>query len=195
MGKCTGVRYIDSTALPICHNRRIHSHKVFRQKAKRGKTSVGWFFGFKLHLIINHKGEILSFYFSKANTHDGNRKVIKSLTKTVSGKLYEDKGYIGKSLAESLKKEGTELITKIKKNMKSQNLSPEDKLLLRKRAIVEIVINQLKNISRIQHTRHRSEKGFMLNQLAGLAAYSFKDKKPSLKTMPGSLISPYQLAA
>ena len=94
MAECTGVSFIDSFSLNVCHNRRIYSHKVFKGIAQRGKTSVGWFYGFKLHIIINHGGEIISFYITSGNVADNNEKVLKKLTQKLFGKLYGDKGYI-----------------------------------------------------------------------------------------------------
>ncbi|MES2389482.1 MAG: IS982 family transposase [Bacteroidota bacterium] len=179
-GKCTGISFIDSNVLKVCHNRRIHSHKVFAGRAKRGRTSVDWFFGFKLHLIINDKGEFVSFCITRGNTDDRNPKVMQCMTRTLFGKLYGDKGYISKSLSEILLNKGIELITKLKKKMKQQLMPEVDKLLLRKRAIVESVNDQLKNISQVEHTRHRSANGFLLNLIAGMTAYCFKEKKPSL---------------
>jgi len=125
-GKCTGISFIDSTALKVCHNRRIQSHKVFKGKAARGKTSVDWFFGYKLHLIINDKGEIIAFHVTCGNIHDANIKVMQSLTKNLFGKLYGDKGYINQSLSKTLNEKGIELITKLRKKMKQKLLSEVD---------------------------------------------------------------------
>ena len=138
VGKCSGINFIDSTTLVVCHNRRIHSHRVFAGLAKRGKSSTGWFYGFKLHLIINDQGEILSFYLSAGNMDDRNLELIRHLTKDVFGKLFGDKGYLSSKLfAELFEKEIT-LVTKIKKNMKNVLMDFSDKLLLRKRAIIEL---------------------------------------------------------
>ena len=181
MGKCTGINYIDSTPLRVCHNRRIHQHKVFRGIADRGHCSMGWFYGFKLHLIINDKGELMSFYLTKANVDDRNIKVLSSMTNSIFGKLFGDKGYLSKALSELLFQDGIQLITKVRKNMKPKPLSDQEKILLRKRAIIETVNDELKNISQIEHTRHRSVDGFLLNILGALAAYAFKPKKPSIR--------------
>lgn len=106
------------------------------------------------------------------------------MTKEVFGKLFGDKGYISKALAELLFQDGIQLITKVRKNMKQQNLSDVDAILLRKRALVESVNDELKNICKIEHTRHRSVKGFLVNLIAGLTAYCFFPKKPSLNITP-----------
>lgn len=180
MGKSTGISFIDSTHISVCHNRRIHQHRVLKEVAERGYCSLGWFYGFKLHLIINDKGELLSFYLTKANVDDRNIKVIQSLTEDIFGKLFGDKGYISKALSDLLFADGIQLITKVKKNMKQQSLSATDKILLRKRAIIESVNDELKNICQLQHTRHRSVNGFLFNVMSTLAAYSFFPKKPSL---------------
>lgn len=180
-GECTGIGFIDSTILRVCHNKRIHRHKVFKNYAQIGKSSMGWFFGFKLHLIINDKGEILSFYLSPGNVDDRNLQVIKHMTKELFGKLFGDKGYINKALSDLLFGNGIQLITAVRRNMKTQALSNEEKLLLRKRSIIETVNDELKNICNIEHTRHRSINGFLLNTMSAIAAYSFFPKKPSIK--------------
>jgi len=182
LGKCTGFSFIDSTTLDVCDNRRIHSHKVFKDVAQRGKVSTGWFYGFKLHLVINEKGEILSFYLTPGDTDDRNLDVIDKLTKGLFGKLIGDKGYISQPLFENLFSKGIQLITKLKKNMKNKLISLTDKLMLRKRAIIESVNDHLKNICQIEHSRHRSVYNFVVNVIAGLVAYTFLPKKPSLRT-------------
>lgn len=180
LGKSRGINFVDSTHLKACDNRRIHSHKVFKDVAERGKTSIGWFYGFKLHLIINDKGEILSFYLTKGNVDDRDVKVMKSLTENIFGKLFGDKGYISQALFDLLFADGIQLITKVRKNMKQRNLTETEQILLRKRAVIESVNDELKNICKLQHTRHRSVNGFLFNIMATLSAYSFFPKKPSL---------------
>ena len=176
--ECSGISFVDSTPISICHNRRIHSNKVFEGIAKRGKTSVGWFYGFKLHIVINHLGELLGFRLTPGNVDD--RKPVPQIVKRLWGKLFGDKGYISKPLAEKLFDQDIELITKVKKGMKEKLIPLFDKLLLRKRAVIESVIDQLKNISQIEHSRHRSVSNFLVNVVAGLIAYTFREKKPSL---------------
>jgi len=177
-GPITGIAFIDSTSLVVCHNRRIHSHRVFKDLAKRGKNSIGWFFGFKLHLIINDRGDLLAFKLTPANTDD--RTPVPEMTRGMWGKLFGDKGYISQALFELLFKQNLQLITEIKKNMKNKLMPMADKILLRKRALIETVNDQLKNISQVEHTRHRSITGFMLNLLGALVAYTYQEKKPSL---------------
>jgi hypothetical protein len=184
LGKSRGINYIDSTLLRVCHIKREKQNKVFKGLAEKGKSTMGWFFGFKLHLIINDKGEILSFYLTKGNVDDRNIELMTAMTKEVFGKLFGDKGYISRALSELLFQDGIQLITKVRKNMKKQNLSDVDAILLRKRALVESVNDELKNICKIEHTRHRSVKGFLVNIIAALTAYCFFPKKPSLNITP-----------
>ena len=139
---------------------------------------MGWFYGFKLHFIVNDRGEILALRVTGGNVDD--RKPVPDLVKHLFGKLFGDKGYLSKPLQTQLRTQGVELITKLKSNMKNQLMRLSDKLLLRKRAIIESVIDQLKNISQIEHTRHRSPTNCMVHLIAGLIAYCFQPKKPSL---------------
>ena len=177
-GTPTGLAFVDSTPLIVCHNRRIKSHKVFNEVARRGKNSVGWFYGFKLHLVINDRGELLAVKLTPGNVDD--RKPIPELTQDLIGKLFGDKGYISQALFEQLLERGLQLMTRIKKNMKNKLMPMLDKILLRKRALIETVNDQLKNISQIEHTRHRSHWGFIVNLVSGLIAYTYREKKPSL---------------
>ena len=178
---CTGISFMDSTTLDVCDSHRIQQHKVFEGLAQRGKSSTGWFYGFKLHLVINDRGEILSFCLTPGNTDDRNKDVIGHLTKDLFGKIFADKGYISKKLSEELLEKGIELITKQKKNAKNPGIMRlSDRLLLRKRTVIESVNDFLKNICQIEHSRHRSSCNFVVNLVAGLAAYSFLPKKPSI---------------
>jgi hypothetical protein len=179
-GKCSGINFIDSTSVNVCHNKRISRNKVFGDVAAIGKTTSGRFFGFKLHPAINDQGEIVSFCLTAGNVDDRDEKVIARLTKELFGKLFGDKGYISKKLFEELWEKGIHLITGIKKNMKNRVMDMCDKILLRKRSIIETVNDFLKNICQIEHTRHRSTINFLVNLLSGLVAYSFLPKKPSL---------------
>ncbi|WP_410525798.1 IS982 family transposase [Rickettsia endosymbiont of Oedothorax gibbosus] len=177
-GKQTGQYYIDSTKLPACHNLRINRHKVFKDIAKRGKTSTGWFFGCKLHIVINSCGEIMSFSLTPGNVDD--RAVVENLVDKLQGWLFGDRGYISKKLTQSLANQGLELITKIKSNMKERIIDPIKKRLLNKRYIIETINDQLKNLCHIDHTRHRSVMNFQTNVLAGLLAYVFRPNKISV---------------
>ena len=178
-GRCTGISFIDSTSLAVCHPARIQQHRVFRVDARRGKTSVGWFYGFKLHLVVNDRGELLAFCLTPGNIDD--RKPVPRLVRRLFGRLFGDKGYISAPLAERLfLEQGLRLITKLRKNMRNILLPFADYLLLRKRALIETIIDQLKNVCQIEHSRHRSPINFLVHLLAGLAAYCHQPKKPSL---------------
>ena len=187
-GRCSGISFIDSTALGVCNNHRIHNHKVFEGFAERGKGSMGWFFGLKLHLVVNDCGEILACQITAGNVDD--RKPVPALCKRLFGKLIADRGYVSQPLFEQLLETfGVQLITKLKKKMKNRLLPWMDKLLLRKRAIIESVVDQLKNISQIEHTRHRSPINCFINIMAGLIAYCHQPKKPSLHLFSAGLLS------
>lgn len=179
LGTCTGISFMDSTSLAVCKNPRIHSHRVFAGLAERGKTSTGWFFGFKVHLIFNDRGELLNLLLTPGNLDD--RQPVPKMVRKLFGKLFADKGYLSKKLTEELLRTfNIHLVTGIRSNMKNVLMPMMDKLLLRKRAIVETIIDQLKNISQIEHSRHRSPINFLVNLICGLIAYCRQPKKPSL---------------
>lgn len=180
LGKCTGISFVDSTPLRVCRNQRIHIHKVFKGIAQRGKCSMGWFFGFKLHLICNEKGEVLNFIITPGDVDDRKPLEYKAFVEFIYGKRIGDKGYIGKNLFQRLFVDGIQLITKLKSNMKGALMSVSDKLLLRKRAIIETVNDELKNIAQVEHSRHRSFENFIVNMLGAIAAYCVFPKKPCI---------------
>jgi hypothetical protein len=190
-GCCSGISFIDSTTLPVCHNRRIHSHRVFQQEAARGKSSVDWFFGFKLHLVVNDGGELLACCLTPGNVDD--RTPVPHLVKDLVGKLFGDKGYLSQPLYEQLLAQDLQLITKLRRKMQNKLMPLLDKILLRKRAIIETIVDQLKNISQIAHTRHRSFFNMLGNLIAGLIAYSWRPTKPSLAIRPHDLLVPVVL--
>jgi hypothetical protein len=162
---------------------------VFADLVGWSKDSVEWHYGFKLHLIINDRGELLAFKLTPGNTDD--RAPVPDLTQDLFGRLFGDKGYISQALFEQLYQRGLQLVTRRKKNMKNRLMSLMDKILLRKRVVIESVNDQLKNISQIEHSRHRSVFNFLVNLLAGLVAYTYQPKKPSLNLEPkGSLALP-----
>jgi IS5 family transposase len=177
-GEVTGIAFIDSTPIEVCHPCRVHAHQVFKGLVKWGKNSVGWYFGFKLHLIINDQGELLAFKLTPANTDD--RQPVPQMTPDLMGQLFGDRGYISQELFEELYQRGLQLVTKSKKNMKNRLVKLMDKILLRKRAVIESVNDRLKNICQIEHSRHRSCWNFLVNLVAGLIAYTYQEKKPSL---------------
>jgi len=185
-GRSKGIAFVDSTPLCVCKNIRIPRHKTFKQDAQRGKSSTGWFYGFKLHIIVDDCGEILSFSITKGNVDD--RKPVPNLAKNLIGKLFGDRGYISKKLTELLASDDIELITTLKKNMKPKVIAAFDALLLRKRSIIETINDQLKNIFQLEHSRHRSLTNYMINIVACLVAYSYQDKKPALNLRRANLL-------
>jgi hypothetical protein len=178
-GRCTGLSFIDSTPLKVCHNLRIKSHKVFKDIAQRGVSSTGWFYGFKVHLVISDCGDLLAVRFTPGNVDD--RKPVPQLTRRLFGKLIGDRGYISQALFAQLWGQGVQLLTKLKKKMHPRVLPLQDKILLRKRTLIETVNDQLKNICQLEHTRHRSLTNCVVNVVTALIAYTYQEKKPSLR--------------
>lgn len=185
LGEVTGISFIDSTKITVCHRCRAHSHRVFSGYVGWGKDSIGWYYGFKLHLVINERGQLLAFDLTRANVDD--RTPVPDLTKHLSGQLFGDRGYISQSLFEQLWARGLQLVTKLKKNMKPRLMLLRDKILLRKRALIETVNDQLKNLCQVEHSRHRSVFNFLVNLLAGLIAYTYQPSLPSLDISPKDL--------
>jgi IS5 family transposase len=177
-GEQTGVYFADSTKLAVCHNRRIHRHKVFDGLAACGKTSMGWFFGLKLHFVINHKGQIMALKITPGNTADST--VLDEITQLLAGKIYADKGYIGRELFSKLWQRGLHLITGIRRNMRNYLMPLADKLMLRKRFVIETVLDTLKSEMGLEHSRHRSVVNAMVHVMSCLVAYAFRPGKPSI---------------
>lgn len=177
-GLCTGISFIDSTGLAVCHNRRIQRHRVFANCAGRGKSSVDWFFGFKLHLVINHRGEIIDFRLTAGNVDD--RRPVKGFSQKLFGLLIGDKGYLGEALRDDLAENNIQLITPVRRNMKPPKRTSFERYLLQHRSLIETVNDELKNLCQIEHTRHRSLNNFLINLIAGLVAYCLIPKKPKL---------------
>ena len=178
-GQATGLAFIDATPLAVCHNRRIHRHRVFAEQAARGRTSMGWFYGLKLHVIANERGELLAFKLTPGNVDD--RTPLLQLAAGLTGKLYGDKGYISQAKTKQLAEQGLTLITRTRRNMKAALLSPFDQQLLPRRALIETIFDQLKSICQMEHTRHRSTTNAIVNIMAALVAYTWREHKPSLR--------------
>ena len=177
-GRCTGISFVDSTMIPICHNLRRYANKVFDGIATDGKGTMGWCHGFKLHLACNDRGEIIAFVLTGANVSDKNPEVFKVLAKRLYGKLFADKGYISQKLFDFLFEDGIHLVTGLKTNMKNKLMPFYDRMMLRKRYIIETINDLLKNTAQIVHSRHRSVGNFIMNLISALGAYCFFENKP-----------------
>ncbi len=190
-GEKTGLYVVDSSCLKICHNKRIARHKVFEGLAERGKTTTGWFFGFKLHLIINHKGAIAGAHITPGNVDD--RVPLAKLTAGLKGILLADKGYIYAEWFEKLCKKGLHILVGMRKNMKNYLMPLFDKLLLRKRFIIETLLGVLKQDMGPEHTRHRSPINGIVHILSCLVACCFKKNKPQINFAQYQSLATYSL--
>jgi hypothetical protein len=177
-GERTGLYYTDSSCLPTCHIKRSRRHKTFRGISEYGRTSVDWFFGLKLHIVINHQGQLINFKITKGARSDC--KEVETLVSSLQGLLFGDKGYISKKLFHTLFSNGLKLITRQRKNMKQKIiLNDHEKQLLDQRGIIETVIGHLKHHFQIWHTRHRSPLNAMTHLISSLAAYVIEPLKLS----------------
>lgn len=179
MSERGGIYFADSKKLPVCDNRRIPSNKVFKDVAGRGKSSTGWFYGLKAHLLVNNVGQVVQFLITPANFTDNNKSVLDKLLADIQGKCFADKGYLTKFFEHFLQK-GVQIITKIRKNMKNSLMQLTDKLWLRKRAVIESINDILMSVLDIDHTRHRSPWNAIVHAIAGITAYSYYPQKPSV---------------
>ena len=177
-GEQTGVYFADSTQLAVCHNRRIHRHRVFDGLAARGKTSIGWFYGLKLRVAAKHRGQVVALRITPGNTADST--VLDEMTRDLAGKPYADKGYIGRDLFKNLWQRNLHLITSIRRNMRNYLMPLADKIMLRKRFVIETVLDILKCEMGLEHTRHRSVTNAMAHVLSCLVAYTFRPGTPSI---------------
>ena len=179
LSKESNLYFIDSKKLVVCHNPRIHSHRVFQGQAKRGKSSTGWFYGFKLHLVINNVGQIMNFMVTPGNVADNNEEVLKTLLTNLKGECYADRGYLTK-LFEYFYNQGLLIVTKIKSNMKNVLIKMDQKVKLRKRAVIESVNDILTSVFDIEHSRHRKPINALAHLFSGLIAYCFYENKPAV---------------
>ena len=185
-GRCTGITFVDSTMIPVCHNLRRYANKVFKGFATDGKGTMGWCHGFKLHPACTDRGEIIAFVLTGANVSDKDPKVFEVPAKHLYGKLFADKGYISQKLFDFLFDDGIQPVTGLRVNMKNKLMPFYDKMMLRKRYIIETINDLLKYTAQIVHSRHRSVSKFIMNLISALGAYCFFENKP--KALVGYVI-------
>lgn len=177
-GKCIGISFVDSTMIPVCHNLRRYANKVFKDIATDGKGTMGWCHGFKLYLLCNDSGEIIPFCLTSANVDDRDKRVWTVFAKDLYGKVFADRGYIKQTLFEDLFDRGIHFVHGLRVNMKNRLMSMWNKIMLRKRCIIECINDLIKNKANIVHSKHRSIHNFIMNICVALSAYSFFENKP-----------------
>lgn len=175
----TGMYMVDSKKLEVCHLKREASNKVFEGIARKGKTSVGWFFGLKIHLVINNLGQIVSFALTPGNVADNNGLLLKELLGKLQGHCVGDKGYLTKLFSFFLEN-GLRLVTKPRKNMKHLPLDNKYNIMINKRAVVESVFDILGSVCDIEHSRHRSPLNAAVHIFSALIAYQHMEQKPKV---------------
>ena len=164
--------------IPVCHNIRRNFNKVFDGLADNGKGTMGWCHGFRLHVLCNDCGEVITFCLTRASVDDRDERVWTVFARHLYGKVFADRGYISPRLFESLFDRGIHLVHGLRSNMKNKLMPMWDKIMLRKRYVIECINYLLKDKANIVHSRHRSVHNFIMNLCAGLAAYCFFDNKP-----------------
>lgn len=179
-GRCSGISFVDSTMIPVCHNVRRYFNKVFDGFARSGKGTMGWCHGFKLHLLCNDTGDIITFCLTPANVDDRDERVWSVFTKVLYGKVFADRGYNKQELFEQLFEQGIHLVHGLKAKMKNKLMPIYDKIMLRKRYIIECINELLKNKANLVHSRHRSIHNIIMNLCSALAAYCFFENKPDV---------------
>jgi len=172
--------FIDSKRLPICHNRRIKSNRVFKGLARRGKSSTGWFYGFKAHLIVNNLGQIMQFAFTPANIADNNHDILRQISSGVVGRCYGDKGYVT-TILDELWAKGFKLIARLRDNMKNKLCEMQDRYGMAKRGLIESVNDLLMTMCDLEHSRHRKPINAFTHMTSALVAYAYLDHKPTVK--------------
>lgn len=140
---------------------------------------MGWFYGFKAHLVINQYGELVNFVLTSGNVADNNGSVLTELLADLQGQCFADRGYLTK-LFSQFYQQGLQIVTKFRRKMKNTLMVLGDKLKLRKRGLIELVNDLLTSVFDVAHTRHRSPFNAIVNVLGGLVAYGFYDCKPSI---------------
>ena len=175
-GEPTDIMFADSTPYAVCKTARRYGHKVFEGLAALSKNSIGWFYGMKLHFLFNAKGEILRLSITPADVDD--RKGLKGLLQGLMGKIFAHRGYLGKDFFETLWKEGIQIMTRIRKNMKNKLMPLWDRFYLDKRMTVESIFSSLKSCGTFEHSRHRNVLNAFCHIFCALIAYQLRPIKP-----------------
>jgi hypothetical protein len=176
--QCSVSAYIDATNIQVYHHKRLKRNRVIAHVVPVEQSTMGGCYRFKLHLVVNDHGGVLGMKFTPAHADD--QASVVSIVSTLTGPLFGDTGYMSQQLSHQWLEQGLALITSIRNNMQPRLLILMDQLVLRKRAMIETINDQIKTISQLEHSRHRSCTPFMVNVIRALIAYSHRDKTPSI---------------
>jgi hypothetical protein len=166
------VKIVDSTPLPVCHNMRIYKHKTMKKYATRSKSTMGWFYGLKLHLLIDLQRNILNIQFTTAKASE--RAVLKAFFMTISNSIVvADAGYISKALEKLAVESGSIFLTSMRKNMKKLT-TPAHIALLNLRGRVEGIFSLLKARLGLISSLPRSVGGYFAHCIRVLFIHMFQ---------------------
>ena len=174
-----GLYFMDSTPMKVCENKRIFDHKVCEDMAQRGKSSMGWFFGFKLHVVCDSLGRLVSLLITPGNTDD--RKFALKLLKGLRGLCVADAGYVSKKLMQELYQQGLLLLTDVRNSMK-RLMSETQHGLLKLRQRIEGVFSCLKHRLKAEASIARSPLGYLSRCLYACLTFALS-KELEIKTL------------
>jgi len=176
-----GAYFLDATSLKVCENKRIFDHKVCEDIAQRGKSSMGWFFGFKLHVVCDSLGRLVSLLITPGNTDD--RKFVLKLLKGLKGLCVADAGYVSKKLMHELYEQGLLLLTDVRNSMK-RLMSEAQHAVLKLRQRIEGIFSCLKHRLKAEASIARSPLGYVSRCLYACLTFALSKELETIALLP-----------